>query len=129
MRTVFVASIALAAAACGGTPEVEDDAPTSGTVFLWISADQDTYTKCSIAASCNNGDQNHPLQGELHVASETSVELKRAYLHFPMPELPDGATVVRAHLEVYNGAERGDGRSDDLCLGITQLDASWSPSI
>lgn len=121
--------VALAAltAACGGTPTTEGPTPTSGTVFLWIGADQDTYTKCSVAASCANGDQNHPLQGELHVSNEPEIELKRAYLHFTLPTLPEGATVVRANLEVYNGAKQGDGRSDDVCLGVTAVGESWSP--
>ena len=127
MRTIVVSTLALAAAACGGNPTTQGPAPTSGTVYLWISADQDTYTKCSVAAECNNGDQNHPFQGELQVANEPAVELKRAYLHFTLPTLPAGSEVLRAHLEVYNGAKNGDGRSDDVCLGITTLGESWSP--
>ncbi len=126
-RSIASIGSLILALGCGGDPQVQGPQPTEGTLFLWVGADQDTYTKCSVAAACANGDQNHPLQGELHVSSESAVELKRAYVHFSLPTLPAGTEIVRAHLEVYNGAKQGDGKSDDVCLGVTKLGETWSP--
>lgn len=114
-------------AACDQAAPSSSPADDAGTLFLWIGADRDAFTTCSLSTSCTAGGPNNALAGEIQVANEEQLEQKRGYVHFALPTLPADAVIERAYLELYNPATMGDGRSDDLCIPVVRLLEPWDP--
>lgn len=93
-------------------------------LFVWIGADRDAVVRCS-GAECSDGDVSYGLEGSLAISNEPG-EAKASYVHFHLPELPPGAEVVEAYLELHHGATREDGRSDDRCLPVAPAASAWT---
>lgn len=106
----------------GGPWAVEDLGDRD--LFVWIGADRDAVVRCT-GADCADGDVNYGLEGSLSIANEPG-EAKASYVHFHLPELPEGVEIVEAYLELHHGATREDGRSDDRCLPIAPAAAAWA---
>jgi hypothetical protein len=96
----------------------------SEDVFLWIGADRDASVRCSGGHGCDDGANNFGVDGDLRVSNQTA-QLHASYVHFHLPVLPPGAEIVEAYLELYHGATRGDGTSDDQCLPVAPAVAPW----
>jgi hypothetical protein len=109
-------------------PLAATESPTAeGEVFMWISADKDTYV------SCGNPMQNCPEQNTAFgtssqlVAAESELGIRKSYLHFTPPALPEGAVVLEAYVELFHSGKNEDGRTDDLLLPVDLAAAPWSP--
>lgn len=110
----------------------EDDEGDTGTengstVFIWVGSDKDTYVSCGQSGppcseeNINYGDSN------MLVVARTGVALKKIYIHFGLPILPDGSTVEEAYFELYHPAMNEDGQTDDVNIPLARAAEAWSP--
>ncbi|MEL6771124.1 MAG: DNRLRE domain-containing protein [Bacteroidota bacterium] len=107
----------------------ETDVPlATGTVYMWIGADMDATVSCGplTVPGCPEADNNYGTQGGLSV-SFNGVGIKRSYVHFGLPTLPEGSTVDEAYFEMYHGGQNEDGQSDDITIPVTLAGAPWKP--
>lgn len=91
----------------------------SQTWCLWIGADKDTYVWLEYP------DSQWGKQGYLAVAYLG--DHKRSFVHFVLPNLPDGTEILEAYMELYHGGQNEDGYSDDLDILVQRASGSWSP--
>lgn len=99
----------------------------SNIVYMWIGADADAFTWCALnTAGCPYGDANFGRHGTLPVGF-TQLDLKRTYVHFDLPTLPDGTQVEEAYLELYHGGRNEDGRTDDIDIPVALVPTAWDP--
>src|SRR5690606_18288515 len=109
------------------TSEEEGPTGTSNIVYMWIGANADAFTWCSFqTAGCPYGDANFGRNGTLAVAY-TQLDLKRTYVNFDLPGLPDGTEVTEAYLELYHGGKNEDGRTDDIDIPVALVPSAWDP--
>jgi len=111
----------------------EDNNPTppnqgtaSGTVSLWISSDKDAYVSCGRTSSCEEGDLNYGTHDHLVVAGGQNGR-KRAYVHFPIPNVPEGTEVLEAYLELFHSGKNEDGKTDDIDIPFGELQQGFAP--
>lgn len=98
------------------------DPKASGTVFLWIGADKDTYV------SANEPNRNFGQNGFLVVAGNQSLGIiKRSYVHFLLPTLPENTVIEEAYLELYHPGKNEDGQRDDINIPVVRAADSWNP--
>ena len=129
-RLLFIAIFILTGmAGCNiVSPTSDEDPPeSSGTVFLWIGADKDAYVSCGRpSGNCPEQDLNFGQEEYLSVAF-SSVAIKRVYVHFLIPELPDGTEIQEAYLELYHPGKNEDGKTDDINIPVVRAVSDWSP--
>ncbi len=93
---------------------------SSGTVFLWIGADKDTWIWQQ------SPDNSWGQDGYVRIAYAN--DIKRGYVHFPIPDLPEGTTIDEAYLELYHPGKNSDGQTDDIEIDVQRMNFEWSPS-
>ncbi len=104
-----------------GCSESTTSGPTStGTVYLWIGADKDTWVWYE------SPDVSWGQDGYMRVAYAN--DTKKSFVHFPIPSLPEGTTIEEAYLELYHGGKNEDGQTDDLEIDVQRVYEEWSPS-
>lgn len=124
--------LALGLVGCTGSSTGTDDSSpehpvVSGTVFLWVGADKDGYVSCEAGGPpCPGENSNFGTNQFLRVAF-SAVALKKAYVHFTLPQLPPGTEVQEAYLELFHPGTREDGKSDDVRIPVAPAAAPWSP--
>lgn len=95
---------------------------------LWIGADKDTYVSCGRTVPCTEGNLNFGGSAELIVAN-WELANKRSYVHFLIPNVPEGTEVLEAYLELFHGGANEDGKTDDIRIPVQTAQASWDPNI
>jgi len=106
---------------CGILPTGTGD-EESGTVYLWIGADKDTYV------SARESNRNFGGNGFLVVAGNQDLSIiKRSYVHFLIPNLPEGTEIEEAYLELYHPGKNEDGKRDDISIPVVRAVKNWSP--
>src|SRR5690606_11574332 len=90
---------------------------------LWLAADRDAVVRCS-DVGCPDGDNNYGLEGSL-AASNEHRDAKASYVHFHLPQVPEGTEVVEAYIELFHAGTREDGQPDDQCLPMAPAAAPW----
>lgn len=124
--TILVLGLGLASG-CSLVPTEEELTGNSNIVYLWIGANADAFTWCGFqTAGCPYGDANFGKNGTLPVAF-TQLDLKRTYVHFDLPGLPDGTEVEEAYLELYHAGKNEDGRTDDINIPVATVPSAWDP--
>ena len=112
--------------ACVPLPTSES-ATAEGEVFMWISADKDTYVSCgSPMQGCPEQNTSFGSSDQL-VAAESELAIRKSYIHFTPPALPAGAVVLEAYVELFHSGKNEDGQTDDLLLPVDLAAAAWSP--
>ncbi len=96
------------------------------TWCLWIGADMDTYVSCGRSAGCDEGDLNFGQHASLVVAL-WELAAKRTYIHFLIPNVPQGTEVLEAYLNLYHGGKNEDGHSDDVSTPFQEATEAWTP--
>jgi len=86
----------------------------------------DTYVSCGRTSGCDEGDLNFGQHGDLVVAL-WQLAAKRTYIHFLIPNVPQGTQVLEAYLELYHPGEREDGYSDDVSIPFQEATEEWTP--
>lgn len=123
--------IAFAISSCNLANEDGDGGDENGspgsTVFIWVGSDKDSYVSCGQSGppcpeeSINYGDSN------MLIVARTGVALKKSYVHFGLPILPEGSTVEEAYFEMYHPGKNEDGQTDDVSIPLARAASSWSP--
>jgi hypothetical protein len=111
---------------CINTPTNNNTGTGSGTVFLWISSDKDTYISCGRTGTCEEGELNFGKNGSLVVA-DWELAHKRSYVHFVIPTLPENTEILEAYVELFHGGKNEDGKRDDILIPAANGNAAWSP--
>ncbi|MCG6914303.1 DNRLRE domain-containing protein [bacterium BMS3Abin03] len=93
---------------------------SSQTVYLWISADKDTYV------SKDEKERNFRQSSNLSVAG-SQIALKRSYVHFTLPTLPVSTKIEEAYLELYHSGKNEDGKTDDIMMPVAKCPFQWNP--
>ena len=119
--------LALLMASCTSRPVrvLTPGVPISGTVAIWVSAEQDTYISCGRTSACEEGDLNFGRHSPLAVAG-WDLARKLPFVHFELPRLPAGTEILEAYLELNHNAQREDGRTDDLKIPVSMPGAPWN---
>jgi hypothetical protein len=126
LRSLSLASLSLLSSACV-LPPPGGDGTASGTVYLWVSADKDTFASCGLQANgCPEQNLNYGQHGTLSVAFN-GVALKKTYVHFTPPTFPAGTVIEEAYFEMNHGGQNEDGQSDDIDIPVAAAVADWSP--
>jgi len=112
----FLVAGGLLMGGCGRTSAPADD---SQTQYLWIAADKDTWVWFEYP------DSQWGQDGYLRVAYLG--DNKRSFVHFFLPNLPEGTEVLEAYVELYHGGTTEDGYSDDLDIKVQRAAGAWSP--
>lgn len=99
-------------------------APISGTVTIWVSAEQDTYISCGRTSACEEGSQNFGRDRTLEVAGR-DVARKLTFVHFELPVLPVGTKILEAYLELNHTGQREDGLTDDVKIPVSVSRFPW----
>jgi hypothetical protein len=108
----------LAVLSCSSSNPVDSGNGTSGAVYLWIAADMDATVDVTMP------DVNWGADGYNRVALGTT-KAKRSYIHFMIPNFPEGTTVLEAHVELYHGGKNEDGQTDDIDIPFTEASDTW----
>lgn len=116
---LVVAFASLAVLSCSTDNPVDSGNGASGTVYLWIGADMDATVDFSMP------DVNWGADGYNRVALGTN-KAKRSYIHFMIPNFPEGTTVLEAYVELYHGGMNEDGMTDDLEIPFQEASDTWS---
>ncbi|MCP4269061.1 MAG: DNRLRE domain-containing protein [Candidatus Brocadiaceae bacterium] len=130
---VLIGFLCFSGCFCPECPEVgccEDSAQVgtvegngSNWIFLWIAAYKDTYVyNQELDSSFNCVDD---LRVTFLPHGEFKPDLRRTYVDFVMPRLPEGFKVTEAYLNLYNPAFRGDGTSDKIEIPVREALAYW----
>lgn len=124
-------ALLLALAGCSSPPTGTGGEPVegsaSGTVFLWLGSDADTYVSCETGGPpCPGEELNFGTDDFLRVAF-SAVALKKTYVRFALPDLPDGSVLTEAYFELYHPGTREDGQSDDISIPVAPAAGPWSP--
>ena len=117
-RTIACIALPLLLAGCIHNPVLPDPVPVSGTVAIWLSAEQDTYIS-SLEQDRNFG-RNDPL-----VVAGRLLDTKLPFVRFRLPELPPGFELLDAYVELYHTGRNEDGQTDDLQIDITEPKDPW----
>jgi hypothetical protein len=91
----------------------------SSVWFLWIGADMDATVDVTMP------DVNWGNDGYNRVAYGTT-KVKRSYIHFMIPNFPEGTTVLEAYVELYHGGKNEDGMTDDIDIPFQEASDTWS---
>lgn len=120
---------ALALAACTtGTSSNEGPDDTDGTVFIWLAADKDTYSQCGAAGPpCPTNTTSYGTAGFVAIAYN-GLEVRQGYVHFGLPNLPEGAELEEAYFEMYYAGRNEDGQTDDVLIPVGRAAGPWSPA-
>ncbi len=113
---------------CKTSGTIKKGEPAEGTVFLWLGADKDAYVSCGrpTVSGCPKKEWNFGNYGTLVVAFN-GVALKKSYVHFGLPILPEGTEIKAAYFELYHGGKNEDGKTDNLRIPVAMALSSWSP--
>jgi hypothetical protein len=105
----------------GVTPIMVDQSDGSSSVWLWISAVKDTHVIAQV-------DANYGGTTTMSVAGvgPRAFEVKRSYIQFYLPGVPDGTVVEAAYLNLFHGGTREDGQTDELSLHVQRASAPWN---
>jgi len=115
---VLLAFVALAAISCSTDNPVSSGGDASGGVYLWIAADMDATVDMTMPdANWGNDGYNRVALGE--------IKAKRSYIHFMIPNFPEGTTVLEAHVELYHGGMNEDDATDEINIPFTEASATW----
>jgi hypothetical protein len=116
---MFLAMAGLIALSCfGDDPVSTNGGGGSGIYFLWIGADMDATVDSSMP------DVNWGRDGYNRVA--LGGQTKRSYIHFLIPDVPEGTDVMEAYVELYHGGKNEDGKTDDIDIPFTEASDTWS---
>lgn len=130
--TLSLFLLLFAASSCKLKAKIESIDPgevAEGTVFLWVSSDKDAYVSCGSAGTpCSESQLNFGKFGQLVVA-KNGVALKKSYVHFGLPILPEGTVIEEAWFEMYHPGKNEDGKTDDILIPFATAAASWSPML
>lgn len=101
----------------------------TGTVYLWIASDADSYVVCNKAGTgpCQSFDVDYSGSNTLVVA-HNAFSVKRTYVNFPMPVFPEGTNVEEAYFELYHSGKNEDGKTDDIMIDVARVMSAWSAS-
>lgn len=131
MNTILVRSLSgiflllLITGCASRTPRVlVPGVPISGTVVIWVSADQDTYISCGRTFACEEGGLNFGRHSPLAVAG-WDLARKFPFVHFELPPLPAGTEILEAYLELNHNAQREDGQTDDIKIPVSMPGTPW----
>ena len=125
-RTVAT-SLSLASLLLAGCLPPQNSGTASGTVYLWVGADKDTYGSCgNIGLGCPEQNQTFGQNGTLPVAYN-GVALKKTYVHWTPPTFPAGTVIEEAYIELWHGGMNEDGQSDEIDIPVVDAQAPWSP--
>jgi hypothetical protein len=108
-------------------PMTTEDQPISGSIVMWVSADQDTYISCGRTSACEEGNLNFGRHSPLAVAG-WDLARKMPFIHFRLPELPTGTKILETYIELYHNGRNEDGRTDDLKIPVARP-APWDAMI
>jgi hypothetical protein len=108
----------LAILGCSTDNPVNSGNGAGGTVYLWIGADMDATVDFTMP------DVNWGADGYNRVALG-EIKAKRSYIHFMIPNFPEGTTVLEAHVELYHGGKNEDGATDEINIPITEASDTW----
>ena len=132
MNTMLVRSLsgillALLLVGCASRPVriLTQGVPVSGTVAIWVSAEQDTYISCGRTSACEEGDLNFGRHSPLAVAG-LNLARKLSFVHFELPRLPAGTKILEAYLELNHNAQQEDGRTDDVKIPVSVPRIPWN---
>ena len=109
---------AFAIAGCSSDNPVTSNGDASGVVHLWIGADMDATVDVTMP------DVNWGQDGYNRVALGTT-KAKRSYIHFMIPNFPEGTTVLEAHVELYHGGKNEDGVTDEINIPFLEASDTW----
>lgn len=115
---ILLAVAVLAVTACSSNNPVTSNGDGSGVVYLWIGADMDATVDITMP------DVNWGNDGYNRVALGTT-KAKRSYIHFMIPNFPEGTTVLEAHLELYHGGKNADGVTDEIDIPFLEASDTW----
>ena len=118
MKTAFLVCMVTMLVSLDGCTSKSTNPPSVQDWCLWIGSDKDTYVWMEYPQS------NWKQQGYLAVAYLG--DHKRSFVHFLMPNLPEGTIITRAYLELYHGGQNEDGYSDEIDMQVQRASASWS---
>jgi hypothetical protein len=102
---------------CSSDP-VSSGGGSSDTWCLWIAADMDATVDSSMP------DVNWGQDGYNRVALGGAT--KRSYIHFLIPNFPEGTDVTEAYVELYHGSKNEDGKTDDIEIPFQEASDTWS---
>lgn len=139
MFDVALAAIAvLALAGCGSLCQQFCPAPGSTTLtptmegsaqgefaYLWLAADKDAWVGCT-SPGCTDGDLNHGTLFSLDVGQPIPPGDKRIYVEFYMPELPPGARIVEAYINLYEDSRQVP---DTFPRPVIAVNDEWDPRL
>lgn len=126
MNTLYLTPLLSIVTACVPLPET-DSPVADGDVYMWISADKDSYVSCgNPMQGCPEQNQTFGTSSQL-VAAESEVGIRKSYVHFTPPTLPAGAVVLEAYVELFHSGKNEDGQTDELLLPVDLAAAPWSP--
>jgi hypothetical protein len=103
-----------------------DQGTASGTVCIWLSSDKDTYVSCGRTAGCEESEHNFGTFDHLVVAGGQNGR-KRSYVHFVIPNVPEGTEVLEAYFELYHSGKNEDGKTDDIRIPFGELTEPFAP--
>ena len=116
---LVLVTAALAIMCCSSDKVVSGGGGGSAAWCLWIAADMDATVDVTMP------DVNWGADGYNRVALGTT-KAKRSYIHFMIPNFPEGTSVSEAYLELYHGAKNADGMTDDIDIPFTEASDTWS---
>lgn len=119
MKYALITIALLGLVLSGCSPSTSTGPTSTGTVYLWISADKDTWIWYEYPESSWGQD------GYMRVAHLG--DHKRSFVHFHLPILPEGTQISKAYMELYHGAANEDGYTDDLDIMVQRASDAWSP--
>lgn len=110
-----------------GCNPVNSPGGNSSEVYLWIGSDKDSYVSCGMpSGNCPEQNFNFGLNSFLVVAN-SSVALKKTYIHFTLPGLPSGSQIEEAYLELFHPGKNEDGKSDNILIPVGLASSDWKP--
>ena len=118
---IFLAVAALVMLSCFGDDPAGPNGGNGGSAawFLWIGTDMDATVDFTMP------DVNWGSDGYNRVAYGTN-KAKRSYIHFMIPNFPEGTTVVEAYVELYHGGKNEDGMTDDINIPFQEASDTWN---
>lgn len=130
LASALLIALTPALTACGGGGGGSDGFIKPGeersalAIWIWLAADQDTSVRCD-GPFCTGGDSLYGFDPLLDVADNAS-QTARSYVQFTMPNLPAGANVEEAYLELYQAGGSNASFGQDF-VGVIPVEAPWRP--
>jgi hypothetical protein len=107
---------------CNGRNPITNNPPSSGSQtfvsYFWCTAVKDAYVSSVL-------DYNHGGYDWNNVGTGQTNGWQRTYIEFYLPQLPAGAVITDAHINVYENSQQWPGQSS---IDVALANGDWDPT-